>query len=102
MFPRIFKTLILDLHKSFVGQIRSKCYQEHYCENTKVKQDRMDALKLKKYIFQVKKGLKNNFFPIFWGFDNSFQYQYGKGVNNTLTFGLCLFLNLDHGSGQVC
>ena len=65
MFPWIFKTSILDLRKSFEGQIRSEYHQEHNCENTKVKQDRIDALKLKKYIFQVKKGLKNNFFPIF-------------------------------------
>ena len=65
MFPRNFKTLILDLHKSFGRQIRSEYQQEHNCENTEVKQDRIDALKLIKYIFQVKKGPKNNFFPIF-------------------------------------
>ena len=69
----------------------SEFHQEHNFDDTQVKQDKMDALKLKKYTFQGKKGPKNIFFPIFWGFDNSSQYRYGKGVNNTLTFCLCLF-----------
>ena len=93
---------IFELHVSVRDQNSPEFHQEHTYDNTKVKQDKMDALKLKKYTFQGKKGPKNIFFPIFWGFDNSSQYQYGKGVNNTLTFCLCLFLNLDHGSGQVC
>ena len=82
---------IFELHVSVRDQNSPEFHQEHTCDNTKVKQDKMDALKLKKYTFQGKKGPKNNFFPIFWGFDNSSQYQYGKGVNNTLTFCLCLF-----------
>ena len=57
--------------------------------------------KAEKIHFSSEKGPKNIFSPIFWGFDNSSQYWYGKGVKNTLTFCLCLFLNLDHGSGQV-
>ena len=91
MFSFILKTSILDLQTSSGGQSRSEFHQEHNCENTNVKQDKMDALKLKKYTFQGEKVSKNIFFPIFWGFDNSFQYQYGQGVNNTLTFCLCLF-----------
>ena len=92
---------ILELQVSVGDQNMSEFLQKYICDNTQVKQDKMDTLKLKKYTFQVKKVPKNIFFPIFWGFDNSSQYWYGKGVKNTLTFCLCLFLNLDHGSGQV-
>ena len=62
MFSMISKTSILDLQTSLGGQNRSLFHQEHNCENTKVKQERMDPLKLKKYTFQVKKGQKT-FFP---------------------------------------
>ena len=82
---------ILELQVSVRDQNWSEFHQEYNCDNTQVKQDKMDALKLKKYTFKGKKVAKNIFFPIFWGFDNSSQYRYGKGVNNTLTFCLCLF-----------
>ena len=82
---------ILELQVSVRDQNRSEFHQEHTCDNTKVKQDKNGWLKAEKYTFKVKKGPKNNFFPIFWGLDNRFQYQYGKGINNTLTFCLCLF-----------
>ena len=82
---------ILELQVSVRDQNWSEFHQEYNCDNTQVKQDKMDALKLKKYLFKVKKLPKNNFFPIFCGFDSSYQYQYGEGVNNTLTFCLCLF-----------
>ena len=39
---------------------------------------------------------------MFRGFDNTSQYLYVKWVQNPLTFCFCLFLNLDHSSGQVC
>ena len=45
---------------------------------------------------------KNQIFSMFWGFDNTSQYQYAKWVQNTLTICFCLFLNLDNCSGQVC
>ena len=45
---------------------------------------------------------KNQISPMFWGFDNTSQYLYVKWVQNPLTFCFCLFLNLDHSSGQVC
>ena len=92
---------ILVLELSVRGQNRSKFHQEHICDDIKVKQAKNDALTLKKYPFQMKKVSKNIFFPIFGGFNNTSQYQYGKGDHNTLTFCLCLFKNLDHGSGQV-
>ena len=82
---------ILELQVSVGDQNMSEFLQKYICDNTQVKQDKMDTLKLKKYTFQVKKVPKNIFFPIFWGFDNSSQYRYGKGVKNTLTICLCLF-----------
>ena len=51
----------------------------------------MDASKLEKHPFKVKKVAKIFFSAIFRGFDNTSQYQYGKGVNYTLTFCFCLF-----------
>ena len=93
---------ILVLQLSVRGQNRSEFHQEHSCDDTKVKQAKIDASKLKKYPFQVQKVSKNIFSPIIGGFDSTSQYQYGMGVNNMLTFCFCLFLNLDHGSGQVC
>ena len=88
---------ILVLKLSVRGQNRSEFHQEHSFDDTKVKQAKIDALKLRKYPFQVKKVSKNIFSPIFGGFNNTSQYQYGKGVQNTLTFCFCLFSNLDHG-----
>ena len=63
MFSRLLKTSIFDLQTSFGGQNRSEYYQEHNCDNTKVEQDKMDALKLTKYTFQVRKVPKNIFSP---------------------------------------
>ena len=82
---------IFKLQVSVGDQKMSEFHQKYICDITQVKQDKMDALKLKKYTFQVKKVPKNIFFPIFRGFDNSSQYRYGKGVKNTLTLCLCLF-----------
>ena len=82
---------ILVLELSVRGQNRSEIHQEHIYDDIKVKQAKIDALTLKKYPFQVKKVSKNIFFPIFGGFNNTSQYQYGKGVQNTLTFYFCLF-----------
>ena len=65
MFSRILNTSILDLQISIGGQNRSEFHQEHNCENTNVKQDKMDASKLKKYPFLMKKVSKNIFSPIF-------------------------------------
>ena len=39
----------------------SEFHQEHNFDDTQVKQDKMDALKLKKYTFQGKKGTKTFF-----------------------------------------
>ena len=61
MFSFILQTSILDLQTSSGGQSRSEFYQEHNCENTNVKQDKMDALKLKKYTFQGEKVSKTFF-----------------------------------------
>ena len=44
---------ILELQVSVRDQNRSEFHQEHTCDNTKMKQDKMDALKRKKYSFQV-------------------------------------------------
>ena len=40
----------------------SEFHQEHSYENTKVKQDKMDALKLRKFTFHLKKVPKKHFF----------------------------------------
>ena len=65
MFSKISKTSILDLQTSLGGQNRQKFYREHNFDNTKVKKDKMDALKMTKYTFQGRKVPKNNYFPIF-------------------------------------
>ena len=68
---------ILELQVSVRDQNRSEFDQEHTWDNTQVKRDKMDVH------FSREKRLKNIFFPIFWGFDDSVQYWYGKGINNT-------------------
>ena len=67
---------ILELQVSVRDQNRSEFDQEHTWDNTQVKWDKMDTLMLKKYTYKYKKEkrLKNIFFPIFWGFDDSVQY----------------------------
>ena len=54
---------ILVLQMSVRGQNRSEFQQEHSCDNTKVKQNKMDASKLKKQPLQVKKVSKTFFSP---------------------------------------
>ena len=56
---------IFELNVSVRDQNSPEFHQEHTCDNTKVKQDKMDALKMKKYSFQMKKGPKTIFFSIF-------------------------------------
>ena len=91
---------ILVLQLSVRGQNRSKFHPENSCDDTKVKNAKIDASKLKKYPFQVQKVSKNIFSAIIGGFDSTSQYQYGMGVNNMLTFCFCLFLILFMAQGR--
>ena len=52
---------ISELQVSVGDQKVSEFHQKYICDNAQVKQDKMDALKLKKYTFQVKKVPKNVF-----------------------------------------
>ena len=52
--------MVLEL--SVRGQDRSEFHQEHSCDDTKVKQAKIDAFKLKNYPFLVKK-VSKTFFP---------------------------------------
>ena len=65
---------ILVLQLSVRGQNRSEFHQEHSCDDTKKKQAKIDASKLKKYPFQVQKVSKNIFSAIIGGFDRISQY----------------------------
>ena len=93
---------ILDLMTRVWGLNRSEILQKYSHRVNKPNQVKTDALKLQKQPFEAQKVTKNQIFPIFWGFETPSQYQYGQSVNMTLNFGLMHFLNLDHGSGQVC
>ena len=54
--------IFLELQVSVGNQNRSDSHQEHNYENTKVKWDKMDALKLKNTLFEWKR-TKKHFFP---------------------------------------
>ena len=53
---------MLELQTCSGGQNRSEFHQEHNCVNTKKKQNKMDALKLKNTLFKCKKDQKIFFF----------------------------------------